>query len=290
MSQWEVGKKVSLQHSVYADGALIAATVTLSVRRPDGTTDTPTVTTASTGVYESVYSIVAAGVHTYTWSVSGAVPDDAIPGQFTAVTRSPVAYAALASVKEALGITADTTRDDLLAGVLDAASRHIDQRCGRRFYADAGATARVYRSAGRLVRGRDGDVDRLMVDDIASTTGLVVESGFAWSSTYTTIASTSYEIFPENALVRGVAIDSIGLTAGSLWTPAGRVRITAQWGWPEVPDEIAQACLLLSTRLFRRKDSPQGFAGSAEWGVIRVASRDPDVEALIAPYRIPGLG
>lgn len=291
MSTVEVGKDVALQHTVYADGVLTAATVTLAVRRPDGTVDSPTVTTASTGVYESVYSILAAGVHTYTWSVSGTVPDDDIPGQFTAVTRSPLAYASLAALKEALGITSDTTRDDLLVAVLDAASRHIDQRTGRRFYADAAASARTYRTAGRLIRDRRGDLtDRLLVDDIASTTGLIVETGFAFSSTYSTLVAGSYEYLPENALVLNRPIDSIGLCAGALWTPAGRVRITAQWGWPDVPDEVAQACLLLSTRLFRRKDSPQGFAGSAEWGVIRVASRDPDVEALIEPYKLPGLG
>jgi hypothetical protein len=63
-----------------------------------------------------------------------------------------------------------------------------------------------------------------------------------------------------------------------------RVRVTARWGWPSVPDGVAQAAALLAARLYRRKDSPEGVLGSSEWGAVRVARFDPDVEGLIAPY------
>jgi hypothetical protein len=43
-------------------------------------------------------------------------------------------------------------------------------------------------------------------------------------------------------------------------------------------------------RLFRRKDSPEGVTGSAEWGVVRLSRRDPDVWVLIEPYILPGFG
>jgi hypothetical protein len=44
---------------------------------------------------------------------------------------------------------------------------------------------------------------------------------------------------------------------------------------------------LLAARFYRRKDSPQGVLGNAEWGFARVSRVDPDVEALISPFLIP---
>jgi hypothetical protein len=64
-----------------------------------------------------------------------------------------------------------------------------------------------------------------------------------------------------------------------------RVQVTGTWGWPAVPVDVKQACLLLAARLFIRKESPQGVAGFGEFGAIRVRSADPDVVALLEPYR-----
>ena len=64
--------------------------------------------------------------------------------------------------------------------------------------------------------------------------------------------------------------------------------MTAQFGWPAVPDDIHEAALILASRLYKRKDSPEGIIGSAEWGVRNLSRRDPDVWNLIEPYIIPG--
>lgn len=48
--------------------------------------------------------------------------------------------------------------------------------------------------------------------------------------------------------------------------------------------EVAQAVLLLASRLYKRRLSPEGVAGWDDMGVIRVLSRDPDVERLIEQY------
>jgi hypothetical protein len=57
-----------------------------------------------------------------------------------------------------------------------------------------------------------------------------------------------------------------------------------------VPDEVVQATLLQAGRLYRRKDSPEGVTGSADWGMVRLPRLDPDVMALIEPYMLPGFG
>lgn len=193
-------------------------------------------------------------------------------------------YADLATLKESLGVT-DADRDALLAQALSAASRSIDKACGRRFDLDATASARTYRPGGLMV-SVDGGGQALLVDDIGDTAGLLVEVGAGGSWT----ALGGVETGPDNALVRGRPVTS--LFYPGVWPVGGasRVRVTARWGWPAVPEEIVQATLIQASRLYKRKDSPEGVMGSAEWGVVRLSRRDPDVWALIEHYMAPGFG
>ncbi|MEU6098965.1 phage gp6-like head-tail connector protein [Streptomyces sp. NPDC047079] len=196
-------------------------------------------------------------------------------------------YATRDELKAQLGIeTGDTSRDALLDKALTAASRGIDRTTGRRFWLDATPTARTYRLHQRVVREEDGDV--LLVDDIGDTTGMTVESSSTGGGTYTAV--TGYETTPDNALADGYAITGL-LRPLSIWgTAFTRIRVTAKFGWPAIPNDIAQACLIQATRLYKRKDSPEGIIGSAEWGVRNLSRRDPDVWALIEPYILPGFG
>jgi hypothetical protein len=196
-------------------------------------------------------------------------------------------YGTLAALKEKLGVeAADTSRDTLLNSALASASRSIDKTTGRRFWLDPAPVARIYNPRGRVVCGVDGET--LLVNDIGSITGLVVETGPAagpWT------AVTGYETTPDNALADGKAIEGL-LRANSIWSwqlgSTTRVRVTARFGWPTVPDPITEAALIQASRLYKRKDSPEGIIGSAEWGVRNLSRRDPDVWALIEPYILPG--
>jgi len=194
-------------------------------------------------------------------------------------------YGTLAALKEKLGIEADdTSRDTLLTSALASASRSIDKTCGRRFWLDAAAVQRTYRLTGRTVCEDDGEL--LVVDDVGSATGLVVETGSGTSWT----AVTGYETQPDNALADGKPITGLLRVNGVWGTFRARVRVTARFGWPVVPDDITEASLIQASRLYKRKDSPEGIIGSAEWGVRNLSRRDPDVWALIEPYIIPGFG
>jgi hypothetical protein len=51
-----------------------------------------------------------------------------------------------------------------------------------------------------------------------------------------------------------------------------------------VPDGVHEAALLLSARLYRRRDSLDGTIGWGEMGVVRVGLSDPDVVALLGRY------
>ncbi|TCO64949.1 phage gp6-like head-tail connector protein [Actinocrispum wychmicini] len=191
-------------------------------------------------------------------------------------------YAEQDTLKQSLGI--NDTNDDLLLGkALSGSSRAIDRVTGRRFWLDEAPVARIYRPGRRVTWDRDGML--LMTDDIGDAAGLTVETGTAGSWT----PINDYETHPENALATGEPITGLLRLA---WWFGGfglRVRITARWGWPAVPNDVEQACLILARRLFHRKDSPAGIMGSQDW-VVNLARKDPDVQALLDPVSLPGIG
>jgi hypothetical protein len=272
-----VGDRVGLEHLVYNDaGVLTNATVVLTVTDPLGADTTPSVTHASTGTYTADFDLTSAGVWLWRWTVSGAVID-VDDGQVTAVDPAPPTYASLSLLKLALGLSpTDTTRDEILTLALNGASRSVEQYCdGRVFTLAPTATARVFPAGRRVICTDQGE--RLDVDDIGALDDLLVEVGDG--TTWTTV--TNVETYPDNALAKLQAITAVGS-----WTTCLRwqrkMRVTARWGWPEVPTAVEQATLLQATRLAKRPGSPEGVAGSADWGLVRIPNLDPDVKALLA--------
>lgn len=193
-------------------------------------------------------------------------------------------YVELATLKAALGVDPDdVSRDVLLTMAISAASRGIDRMTGRRFWLDLQPVPRIYRPAANRTFADDIG-EQLIVDDIGTLNGLVAEVGTGDSWT----AVTNYETAPDNALVRGRPITGLVRRFGYWALGVNRVRVTARWGWPAVPDEVVQATQIQASRLYKRKDSPEGITGSAEWGAIRLSRVDPDVQALVADYILPG--
>ena len=69
-------------------------------------------------------------------------------------------------------------------------------------------------------------------------------------------------------------------------------KITGTWGWPAVPAMVKQACRIQVARIMKRQESPLGVAGFGEFGVVRVSRLDPDIDAMLQPYKMlsPGIG
>jgi hypothetical protein len=263
----------------------------------------PTVTIAPTAGGAAVIGPTADGLgvdgttYTYVWQVSssqaqasytatldGTFGGEPVEVEIEVYVTSLPLYATLAQLKAFVTIT-DTDRDSILVDKLAAASRAIDKNTGRRFYLDATATARVINPTRRMVRDEDGW--HLLIADIGDVDGLIVETGLtgAW-----TVITSSIEAEPTDAIDQLEPITSL-LRINSYW-PSGagrRVRVTARWGWPAIPDGVSEATKILAARLFKRKDSPEGVLGSSEWGVIRLSRTDPDVYELIKSYILPGL-
>lgn len=281
MTTYDLGDAVYL-FSNLADpttGLPANATAALAVTKPDGSAGSiGSINNPSTGAYNaSTTAVDQTGVWVYKWTFSGSLTG-VDSGQFTVSDPAPATYANLAELKKHLGID-DTAEDGLLLKALSSASRAIGRLCGgRRFTLQPTLTSRIYPPQGDY---------SLFVDDIGSITGLLVEIGSG--GVFSTLAAANYEATPTNALVRGEPITSFyDLNYSGIWWAGGvspRVRVTAHWGWPEVPDEISQATLILAARLFRRKGSPEGVAGFNDLGVVRLGRTDPDVSMLITNFK-----
>jgi hypothetical protein len=193
-------------------------------------------------------------------------------------------YASLDMFKEWLGVS-NTESDSLLRVALGGATEWINTTTGRRFNLDDVATPRIFRPAGRTLWTDDG-LHKFIVDDIGDVTGMIVETGTT-SGGWTAV--TDYELDPENALAEGWPVTGL---LRAVWPCTGleRLRVTTRWGWPAIHQRVIKACLIQGSRLFRRKDSPEGVLGGSEWGVVRVGRADPDAAALIDPLCLPGFG
>ena len=190
-------------------------------------------------------------------------------------------YATLAELKSYLKID-DSMEDTLLENIVEAASRSIDRIANRRFYLDANASARTFRPQSLL---------RVIVDDIGSSTGLVVKTDPDETGTYQTTLTlnTDYILEPVNAAQKGRPWTYITIVSGESFslptTYRPQVEVTARWGWPSVPDDINQATLILSADLYKRKDSIGGVLGLSELGAIRMSPLGRDISAIVRAYK-----
>ena len=111
-------------------------------------------------------------------------------------------------------------------------------------------------------------------------------------STYTTFGTNDYQLEPVNSRSDGLYSPFTGIRAVNTYAwpvvdQQALVRVTGVWGWAAVPTAVKQACVIQSSRIFKRLDSPLGVAGFGDMGAIRVGRYlDPDVEQLLMPYRI----
>ena len=187
-------------------------------------------------------------------------------------------YATLNEVKSSLNIpVSDLADDPMIELAIESASREIDQVCERIFYQASGT---------RVFVPRDSYV--VEVDDLRSLTTLKTSSG-ADGIFDITWAATDYQLEPLNGIVGGIVSPTTHIRAidDYLFTIDGgeaTVQVVGNWGWDAIPTAIRQAAVILSSRIFRRNDSPLGVMGFGDMGVVRVSRIDPDIDALISPY------
>jgi hypothetical protein len=194
-------------------------------------------------------------------------------------------YTTLATFQAYTGMTTVTADETInIEKAIESASRSIDRMTNRRFWADASATARQYRAT---------DFYRLFVDDISSTTGLIVKTDTGGDGTYETTLTfnTDYILDPINAPQQERPFTVVTMVGTTLFPSPINLRpgieVTAKFGWYNgtPPDDVEEACLILSTDLVKRASSVGGVLGLSELGAIRMSPLGRDVQAMVRPYR-----
>jgi hypothetical protein len=178
----------------------------------------------------------------------------------------------------------DAARDTTIEGTIQAVSRSIDLLGPRRFWVNAAdALETRYCTVKKLIGGLFW-----LPDDVVSITTLASDND--GDGTYeVTWAATDYKLGPPNAALDGWPYNYIRrLPLGLCWLPEGiedGIKIIGRFGFPAVPAQITEACYLQSYRLYLRKTSPFGVAGSADMGQVMVIPKlDPDIELQIQPF------
>jgi hypothetical protein len=190
-------------------------------------------------------------------------------------------YTTLADVRNSLQIEDSIDDNDIQAAIL-AASRMIDDYCQRAFYQEGTLASPVTKYFTAV------NPWYLEIDDLIEPTELATRP--AMTGSYSTIWNLNTDVMyePVNNPEMGRPVTRL-LAVGSYVFPyffPQTVRITGVWGYPEVPYEVELACKIQAARLFVRKQSPFGIAGSVELGTVRLNSRlDPDVEMLLKTFR-----
>ncbi|MGH9891081.1 MAG: phage gp6-like head-tail connector protein [bacterium] len=194
-------------------------------------------------------------------------------------------YVTTAQLRAYLRIS-DVVDDAEIALAVESASRAIDHAANRQFGLVAATEAREYTA--RFDRGLQRWVTD--IDDLANTTGLVVESDNDDDGIYgddTWVLDTDYTLHPPNALDRPWTLVVFRHKADRPTTNPQGIRVTGNFGWSAVPRTIEQVTLLQASRIFTRRNSPYGISGSPDLGgELRLLARvDPDVEVALRPYR-----
>jgi len=192
-------------------------------------------------------------------------------------------YATLAELKSYLKID-DSVEDALLEQIIESASRMVDDLANRSFTVPAATSVRYYYPR---------NVYTLPIDDLANTTGLVVQTDPDSTGTYATTLTldVDYLLEPLNAAPEGRPYTFVRIVGSRSWgfsqiaTARPAVKITGRFGWPAIPDAITQATLILSADLYKRKDSVGGVLGLSEMGAIRMSPLGRDVAKIVRAYR-----
>jgi hypothetical protein len=195
-------------------------------------------------------------------------------------------YASLSQIKSALRIASgDATDDALLEMAVESASRLIDAYCGRNFI-NAGTATRYYNTENPYVVQID---DARSIAQVQTSTGLDGVYDTTWTLG-TAGGQGDAQPEPINDYLGGVVWPFTRVRAIGDYTfptgPENSIKVTAVFGWPNIPVTVTQATILQSSRIFTRLQSPLGVAGFGDMGIMRVSrGLDPDVVQLVEGYR-----
>lgn len=199
-------------------------------------------------------------------------------------------YVDKADLKAYLGLSG-SGQDANIDNAINGASRLIDAFCGRHFYQDNAVRTEYYTPTNFV---------EISVNDISTTTGLIVKLDTTDNGTYDTTLTinTDFVLLPVNPRINKIAdgntyyfpytdIQILPTRSSERFDPLikNNISVTAKFGFTVIPEAIAQATLIQATRLWKRKDTPFNVFGNEQTGTQELFSKfDPDAKELIKGY------
>jgi hypothetical protein len=189
-------------------------------------------------------------------------------------------------LKGMIGLTG-SGQDNNIDNAINASSRLIDQITGRHFYKSESVQVKHFTPNNEYI---------LDVPDIANTTGLIVQLDTTDDGSHDKTITLDTDFYLKALNVTDMEGDYnipyqslviLDRRSSERFDPdiVKQVKITAIWGWENIPDAIKQATLLQASRLWKRKDSPFSTYGSSETGEMELFQKmDPDAKTLVRPY------
>ena len=168
-------------------------------------------------------------------------------------------------------VSSDTNDSAAIEDIIEAASRHIDNLCGRVFFQSSSDEETRYFTP--------EDKSLLFVDDLVSITTIAGDNSQlrTWPDT---LSSSDYELQPYNAVNKGwpyTWMETTPLTTAYFPTVRKGIKITGVFGFPSVPDDIKVACLGIALNIY------QSRTGQATSGDVRVTAAG----VVIRPKDVP---
>ncbi len=137
--------------------------------------------------------------------------------------------------------------------------------------------------------------------DLTEDSGADINEGAQYSASDTTLTVTDGSKFAvgetiliesEQLYITAISTNDLTVERGVNGTTGAAHADGTDISTYRYPEEVAEACLLQTSRLWKRKDS--GFADSVglpQTGTFKVyRGLDPDVRHLLSPYRKPPIG
>lgn len=191
-------------------------------------------------------------------------------------------YTTLAKLRPRLGIDdpADTTDDADLERAIEAASRYIDRQTGQWFWRVGGQNPETPRDF--EYKGAE-----LYTPPMISVLRINHDAGADQTFSAILAPGTDYTVERDEWAQDGEPFTLVRFHrffGARSWTlPQRTVRITADWGWPAVPADIEEACLLIAAHDFALRNVPLGQAGEGT-----PVGQMYQAKKLIAPFRRGG--
>lgn len=197
-------------------------------------------------------------------------------------------YCTLNEVKSAARIT-DSTDDVLLENCVEAASRRIDGFVNRFFY-QISATISLYLTDTNVVGPYSYNQYTLSIPDLYSITTLKSDDDGDGVFETTWTQNTDYRLEPLDTVLQTRPYNKIIAIGAKSFPvifqpPMPGMQVQGVWGWPAIPDDVREAAIIMSLRLFSRYNSPLGVLGFGEMGAVTVRAVDPDIREMLSPYR-----